>query len=133
MKRDNHEAIQQGATPSPEIKFPTTLPELAKRAETVDEAVATKAVESAPTGLPAPVSPAPPPTKTQVNSGISTTTSVPAIADDNDLIEKEWVAKAKQIVNKTKNDPHLQNIEMNQYKATYIKKRFNKDVKLTET
>jgi hypothetical protein len=56
----------------------------------------------------------------------------PLIADDADLIEKAWVEKAKQLVEQTKNDPHKQNEEINRFKATYIKKRYNKDIQLNE-
>ncbi len=58
--------------------------------------------------------------------------AMPQIADDNDLIEKEWVEKAKQIVEHTKSDPRKQNTEMNKIKADYLKKRYNKEVKLVE-
>lgn len=54
--------------------------------------------------------------------------AMPMIADDNDLIEKEWVEKAKAIVNQTKNDPHTQNQQINGMKADYLKKRYNKDI-----
>lgn len=64
---------------------------------------------------------------------ISSMASTPAIADDTDLIEKEWVLKAKQIVEQTKDDPYTQNQEMNRMKADYIKKRYNKDVKIEES
>lgn len=57
---------------------------------------------------------------------------VPPIAEDNDLIEKEWVERAKAIVERTKNDPHIQNKEINTFKADYIHKRYNKDVKVSE-
>lgn len=56
----------------------------------------------------------------------------PQIADDNDLIEKEWVEKAKQLVDKTKTDPYTQNKEINKFKASYIKKRYNKDIQLSK-
>lgn len=56
----------------------------------------------------------------------------PAIADDVDLIEKEWVTRARQIVDQTKQDPYLQNKEINKVKADYIKKRYNKDIELNE-
>lgn len=56
----------------------------------------------------------------------------PVIADDADLIEKEWVMKAKEIVERTKQDPYVQNKEVEQMKADYMKKRYNKDIKLTE-
>lgn len=49
-------------------------------------------------------------------------------ADDVDLIEKEWVSKAKSVINSTRSDPRQQNIEIAKVKAEYIKKRFSKDV-----
>lgn len=57
---------------------------------------------------------------------------MPQIADDTDLIEKEWVEKAKDIVAQTNQDPYLQNKELNKIKVEYIKKRYNKDVKIGE-
>lgn len=57
---------------------------------------------------------------------------MPDIADDADLIEKEWVDKAKEIVAQTSHDPYLQNKEMNKVRADYMKKRYNKDIKLNE-
>lgn len=56
----------------------------------------------------------------------------PIIADDSDLIEKEWVLKAKEIVARTKHDPYLQNKEVERIKADYMKKRYNKDIRITE-
>lgn len=54
----------------------------------------------------------------------------PAIADDVDLIEKEWVNKARSIVERNKNDPYVQNKELNVFKADYMKKRYGKDIKV---
>jgi hypothetical protein len=54
------------------------------------------------------------------------------IADDADLIEKEWVTRAKAIVEQTKEDPFEQNKAINKVKAEYIKKRYNKDLKVSE-
>lgn len=56
----------------------------------------------------------------------------PEIADDNDLIEKEWVNKAKNIIEKTKTNPHEQSDAMTLFKADYIKKRYNKTIKTSE-
>lgn len=56
----------------------------------------------------------------------------PDLAEDVDLIEKEWVNKAKAIVNHTKDDPRRQNTELNKMKADYIKKRYNKDIQVSE-
>jgi hypothetical protein len=53
-----------------------------------------------------------------------------SIAEDNDVIEKEWVDRAKKIVSLTANDPFIEAKELNKLKATYIKKRFNKDLPL---
>lgn len=54
------------------------------------------------------------------------------IADDADLIEKEWVTKAKQIIEQTQTDPRLQSNELSKVKAEYVKKRYNKDIKTSE-
>lgn len=57
---------------------------------------------------------------------------MPQIADDTDLIEKAWVLKAKEIVARTRHDPYEQNKQVESFKADYMKKRYNKDIKLTE-
>ena len=53
-------------------------------------------------------------------------------ADDVDLIEKAWVEKAKAIVRSTHGDPYSQNRELHKIKAEYIKKRYSKDIKVSE-
>jgi hypothetical protein len=69
-------------------------------------------------------SPVPPPAASAI--------ATPAVADDLDLIEKEWVEKAKAIVAKTRSDPYNQNKEMNRFKADYMQKRYGKEIKLDE-
>lgn len=69
---------------------------------------------------------------TDVPLPTSSATIVPDVADDGDLIEKEWVNKAKQIVEKTRDDPYMQSKEMTLFKADYMKKRYNKSIKLSE-
>jgi hypothetical protein len=54
--------------------------------------------------------------------------SVPAIADDVDVIEKEWVQKAKNIVENTKEDPSKQSSELSGLKKEYRKNRFGNNV-----
>jgi hypothetical protein len=76
---------------------------------------------------PPPVSASQPQDTTASSSGW-----MPQVADDADLIEREWVDKAKEIVAKTLHDPYLQNKEMNKVRADYMKKRYNKDIKLIE-
>lgn len=53
-------------------------------------------------------------------------------AEDVDLIEKAWVEKAKAIVRNTHGDPYTQNRELSKIKAEYIKKRYSKDIKVSE-
>lgn len=57
---------------------------------------------------------------------------VPSDAQDLDLIEKEWVLKAKKIVAQTEGDPHKQNEQLSKMKVTYIKKRYSKELKQSE-
>lgn len=66
---------------------------------------------------------------TTVASSTSTDDN-PQIADDNDLIEKEWVAKAKKIIDDNREDPYNQSKEMTLFKADYMKKRYNKTIKV---
>jgi ABC-type uncharacterized transport system auxiliary subunit len=62
----------------------------------------------------------------------STDVAVPQVADDSDLIEKEWVDKAKLIVQANINNPYEQSRELTSLKAEYMKKRYNKDIRLGE-
>jgi hypothetical protein len=58
--------------------------------------------------------------------------ALPTEAQDTDLIEKEWVEKAKQIVESTSENPFVQQQELSKMKADYMKKRYNKDIKLSD-
>lgn len=55
-------------------------------------------------------------------------TSTPTIAADDDLIEKEWVDKAKQIIAETQNDPFRREQEVNRLQADYLRKRYGKEL-----
>lgn len=56
----------------------------------------------------------------------------PLIADDVDVLEREWVDKAKSIVDKSKDNPYQQNKDVSALKADYMKKRYGKEIKLAE-
>jgi hypothetical protein len=58
--------------------------------------------------------------------------TTPAAASDNDSIEQEWVLKAKEIVAATRDDPYQQNHQLAAVKADYLKKRYNKIVKISD-
>lgn len=64
--------------------------------------------------------------------GVAAQTDDPLIADDVDVIEKEWVDKAKKIVNATKENPYEQEKEVSKLQADYLMKRYNKQIKLSE-
>ena len=61
-------------------------------------------------------------------------TMVPAphVADDGDVIEKEWVQRAKHIVEQTRQDPYKQTRELHKFRAEYMKKRYNKVIEPVE-
>lgn len=67
---------------------------------------------------------------TQVDDNAKTAASLTKdlAADDVDLIEKQWVERAKAIVIRTQNDPYAQKKEISKAGADYIKKRFNKNI-----
>ena len=90
------------------------------------------AAPTAPVAAPTPPPPEPPTAViplSPADTNSSTATSDLA-ADDRDIIEKAWIQKARTIVERTRDDPHEQNKEINKVKADYIKKRYNKDIKL---
>jgi Txe/YoeB family toxin of Txe-Axe toxin-antitoxin module len=51
---------------------------------------------------------------------------MPQIAADEDLIEKEWVEKAKQVISETKHDPYSQEQAVRKLQAEYLSKRYGK-------
>ncbi len=50
------------------------------------------------------------------------------VAKDDDLIEKEWVDKAKKIIAETKDDPHRREREVGILQADYLRKRYGKEL-----
>lgn len=51
--------------------------------------------------------------------------------DKTDDLDKEWIAKAKMIVEQTRHDPYLQSREIGKLKADYLRIRYNKHIKVT--
>lgn len=91
----------------------------------VSDATATAMATAAavPVVPPVPVAPTPPPA-----SGSAT----PLVAADEDLIEKEWVDKAKEILEQTKDDPHARTQKVNELQRDYLQKRYGKVVGASE-
>lgn len=88
-------------------------------------------LQPAPGAIPAIPLPAPPATP-QTDVVTTTPTTSSAVADDGDLIEKEWVDKAKRIVESNRNNPYSQSEELTVVKADYMQKRYNKTIKLNK-
>lgn len=85
--------------------------------------------EPQPTTLPAVTAPQAASPVAAPASAAPASSSAPAMADDGDLIEKEWVAKVKQIVTATAHDPYEQNLQFTKLKADYMQKRYGKVMK----
>jgi hypothetical protein len=56
----------------------------------------------------------------------------PVVAADEDVIEKEWVDKAKKIILETKDDPFGRTTRVNELQRDYLKKRYNKELGASE-
>ncbi len=124
-------------TTSPEqVEFGISSPESTpshqpEKQPSKHERVGEMAPQAAPVAQPQTTVVAPPaPSAIGDDSAKSDDTSSPAIAADDDKIEKEWVNKAKSIVEETKSDPYLQEEKVSKLQADYLQKRYNKKVKL---
>lgn len=104
-------------TRSPEVMSPSYEQQQTPSAELVaapPQAMPVVPVPAPQSVVPAPVRPDP------VLSG------APAVAGDDDLIEKEWVDKLKSIIALTKGKPYEQAKAIALLQADYLKKRHNR-------
>jgi len=62
----------------------------------------------------------------------SAPSATPLVAADEDLIEKEWVDKAKEIIEQTQGDPHARTQKVNELQRDYLQKRYGKVVGANE-
>ncbi len=108
--------------PSPEGGIETGAERREQTAEAqaaaADAAAVSQPVQQVPQQpvMPIPVAPAP------------FSTTGPVTANDDDVIEKEWVDKAKQILSETKDDPHQRSNRVNELQKDYLKKRYGKEL-----
>ncbi len=132
----------------PVLPRPESL-ESSTQSQDIPPALQVGHVENAPNAAPelpregiAVVTPAPQPSQQSVTVAVDPVAPIstamqqaipdPQIADDVDVIEKEWVDKAKKIVTATKDNPHQQEKEVSKLQADYLMKRYNKQVKISE-
>jgi hypothetical protein len=131
--------------PAPSFELPVPQPDRKEEPVSLSQEQLPPQIERMPQAAPQPTPPAghgvpgpqplaPPQLPPQAaQAPLAAQAHSPATADDSDLIEKEWVEKAKQIVAATREDPHAQNRQMSRFKADYLKKRYNKDIKVEES
>lgn len=106
--------------PSPETSVERGHEQFEQRSESAPATVANPPV------LPAPVAaPQPPAPTANVPAGDD---DLPLVANDDDLIEKEWVDKAKKIIVQTKDDPYRREQEVGKLQADYLRKRYGKEL-----
>ena len=60
------------------------------------------------------------------------TSNSPLVAADEELIEKEWVDKAKEILAHTKDDPHTRTQKVNELQRDYLQKRYGRALGASE-
>jgi hypothetical protein len=108
--------------PTPEVGIETGGERMEQRAEATPAAVNT-----IPALPPLQVVPAPAPVVDDTAASL-TDDDTPIAANDDDLIEKEWVDKAKKIILQTKDDPYLREQEVNKLQADYLRKRYGREL-----
>lgn len=131
--RINYEQSPSLPAPMPEV-VPGSVPEVYPDREPTR-------IEQEP--QPAPQQPAPDPAVVPVlpqpvvqtdDTTVSPTviTDVPDTAADDDLIEKEWVNKAKHIIAQTVDDPRAREEAVGQLQREYLRKRYGKELGVSE-
>lgn len=127
------------------LPAPVTEPEVGnlsvqETAQNEPETAAVPAEKFTGTALPAlPLPPATPQqtaqktsSDTQINDVSKTSKGVVSkVIEDKDLIEKEWVEKAKAIIERNREDPYKQTEEITVVKAEFMEENYNKSIKLS--
>jgi hypothetical protein len=72
--------------------------------------------------------PPPPVALPTVTAPVVDDSAGPVLASDDDLIEKEWVDKAKKIIVETQNDPYRREQEVSKLQVDYLRKRYGKEL-----
>lgn len=112
--------------PSPEVGVERG----AERREQASEAAA-RVADAAPT-LPPPVIPITTPSSVSTTDDTPAINDAPIVANDDDLIEKEWVDRAKKIIHDTKDNPYEREREVAKLQADYLQKRYGKELGAAE-
>ena len=128
---ENGPAHFQGGEVFPAANQPEKAPDQAEKQETREQHLGGPAADPVSAAPVAPALPALPTIADDTASqGAPVDTTNPGVAADEDLIEKEWVEKAKKVVAETRHDPYLQGQEVSKLQADYLQKRYGKTVGL---
>lgn len=122
---DNHGQYFEQAPlpPTPEMGIEAGVERVEQRSEATPAAV-----NSMPALPPLQVVSAPTPAIAADDVVTPIVDDLPIAAGDDDLIEKEWVDKAKKIIMQTKDDPYRREQEVNKLQADYLRKRYGKEL-----
>lgn len=112
---------QSPTIPTPEVP-------VERRHETVEQRSDAAIASATPAAPVAPVLPSPVIAAPQDDTPTLTTDDTPSVANDDDLIEKEWVDKAKKIITQTKDDPYRREQEVEKLQADYLRKRYGREL-----
>lgn len=101
---------------------------IGERAHEKEQTIQPAELQSPPPPLAVPLPP-PSVSLSSISGSVSQDDAVgPTIANDDDLIEKEWVDKAKNIIAETQNDPYRREQEVNKLQIDYLRKRYGKEL-----
>lgn len=110
----------------PDIRHEVESPGLEREASLQPQQAAVPISDVALPAVPQPV------TAAAGQDDASLLTSVPDVAADDDLIEKEWVDKAKRIIAETADDPYRREQAVGQLQREYLRKRYGKEIGVSE-
>lgn len=127
--RINYEQSPSLPAPVPEM-MPGAQPEVYSDREPtqVERAPQQAQPQPDPATIAVPVLPQPVPQTDDAAATPSLITDVPDTAADDDLIEKEWVNKAKHIIQQTVDDPRRREEAVGQLQREYLRKRYGKEL-----
>lgn len=146
MQPENSRSATSGAEhlPMPPSVGPEAVPQLPRmqspeaaplsggeRFEQVAEAGA-RASDMAAQAAPVAAAPSAPPPQSPPSNLQKVSSAAPLVAADEDLIEKEWVDKAKEIIGQTAGDPYTRSQQVSELQRDYLQKRYGKVIGASE-
>lgn len=145
MKPENSQSSVPGFEQLPPVGTPSseTIPVIPRpgggievgqrQVEQMAEAGARAMGVAAPASTVMPVGPSQQPGDSATTQGQSSAVlASPLTAADDELIEKEWVDRAKQIIEHTKDDPNARSQQVSGLHVDYIQKRFGRSLGKTD-